>query len=384
MKKYILCIVLLFYIIPLNAQINDGVFLMDEFRNPKKRRLIQVPDFNGYKTLKCDFHMHTIFSDGFVWPTIRIQEAWQEGLDVIAITDHVEYTPHSKDVRVNHNRSWELASKMAEENNIILIKGVEISRQTPPGHFNAIFVGDALDYITERSTNERDKEALMKASEQNAFIFWNHPGWRVNRIEGSYEWIDFVDKLYNERILHGIEVFNGFKYHLKALDWCIDNDLTVLGSSDIHNLVKHEYSNENHVHRTMTLVFAEERTKESVRKALEDGRTVAWSSKYIAGKEELVRNLFNACIELKPINYSKNLKNRDGTVTIVDYFEITNKSDLYFEIIKKNGDENDEIILFPQSSQIFSANNQLEFIEFEVVTTFIRSNKHLNVKIPLK
>ena len=48
------------------------------------------------KTLKCDFHIHTVFSDGKVWPDIRVAEAWQEGLDAIAITDHIEYRPNKE------------------------------------------------------------------------------------------------------------------------------------------------------------------------------------------------------------------------------------------------------------------------------------------------
>lgn len=30
------------------------------------RKEINIPDILGYKTLKCDFHIHTIFSDGVV------------------------------------------------------------------------------------------------------------------------------------------------------------------------------------------------------------------------------------------------------------------------------------------------------------------------------
>ena len=41
---------------------------------------INIPDIPGYRTLKCDFLMHTVFSDGDVWPTVRVQEAWAEGL----------------------------------------------------------------------------------------------------------------------------------------------------------------------------------------------------------------------------------------------------------------------------------------------------------------
>ncbi|MFH1268845.1 MAG: PHP domain-containing protein, partial [Planctomycetota bacterium] len=55
------------------------------------RREIQFPDVGGYQTLVCDFHMHTVFSDGQVWPPVRVKEAWSQGLDAIALTDHIEY-----------------------------------------------------------------------------------------------------------------------------------------------------------------------------------------------------------------------------------------------------------------------------------------------------
>ena len=82
------------------------------------------------------------FSDGNVWPTTRVDEAWREGLDAISITDHIEYQPHEKDVPTNHNRSHELAAGRAKQKNILLVKGTEITRETPPGHFNALFLED--------------------------------------------------------------------------------------------------------------------------------------------------------------------------------------------------------------------------------------------------
>ena len=100
------------------------------------------PDILGYKTLKCDLHMHTVFSDGLVWPTARIDEAVREGLDVIAITDHIEYLPHKNDIPTNHNRSYEIAAGPAKKRGVLLIKGAEITRETPPGHFNTLFLND--------------------------------------------------------------------------------------------------------------------------------------------------------------------------------------------------------------------------------------------------
>ncbi|MGM0531858.1 MAG: Sb-PDE family phosphodiesterase [Bacteroidota bacterium] len=375
--KLLFVSLLLLGVTVVKAQTDDGVLRMDEFRNPTKREIINIPNVEGYQTLKCDFHQHTVFSDGDVWPNVRVQEAWQEGLDVISITDHMEYTPHSEDVAVDNNRSYELAKGRAAENNIVLINGTEITRNTPPGHFNALFIDDASGFV-EDNDSDKDKEAVSKAYEQDAFIFWNHPGWKVNQIDGSYEWIDFVDELYNEDMVHGIEVFNGFSFYKKGLDWCVDNDLTVIGTSDIHNLVEHDYDLDDElINRTMTLVFAEEKTPASIREALEAGRTVAWASKYIAGKEEHVRDLFHACVEMGSSHHSRN--NDDGTVT--NYYEIKNKSDLYFEMELKSGDATDKVILYPGSSQVISATGDQENLTYEVVNAYIRSDKHLVVDI---
>lgn len=375
----ILSLLLIGYNIAL-AQISDGVMRFDEQRRQTRRQVITIPDVNGYKVLKCDFHMHTVFSDGTVWPNIRLQEVWEEGLDAFSITDHVESHIHQNEVIPDNNRAYDLIKTEAEKNNIILIKGAEVSRITPPGHFNAIFAGDISGYITDRSTNEKDREAILKASAQGAFIFWNHPGWKPN-IAGSYEWIEFVDNIYKSKALMGIEVINGFGFHMKALDWCIDKGLTVIGSSDSHNLVESTYDfNRNYIHRTMTLVFARERSEAAIREALIAGRTVAWAGKYIAGKEDNVRNLFNASVELTKSHYKESVK---GGLT-TDYYEIVNKSDLYFELELRNGKGTGKVTLYPRSIQVISAESGQSSLTYEVMTAFVRSDRHLMAELPLK
>lgn len=86
------------------------------------RREVKIPDISGYRTLKCDFHMHTVFSDGRVWPTVRVEEAWREGLDAFAIADHIEYLPHKKDVRPEFNRPYEIARQSAKDKGLIIIR----------------------------------------------------------------------------------------------------------------------------------------------------------------------------------------------------------------------------------------------------------------------
>src|SRR5690554_935894 len=356
----------------------EGMKYLDENRKPIYRQNVFIPNVGEFQVLKCDFHTHTVFSDGQVWPTVRHQEVWEEGLDAYAITDHIEYTPHKEDVKINPDRGFQLLKETAERSNIILVKGTELTRNTPPGHFNAIYINDPSDFIEDRA-NELDREAVMKALEQDAFIFWNHPGWQPG-IEGSYEWIPFVDDLYKNNALHGIEVINGFGFHTKALDWCVDKGLTVMGSTDIHNLVAHDYDlQKDYVHRTMTLVMAEERTAESIREALDAGRTVAWASKYLVGKEENVLALFNACVELMPTHYSEEKRNGD----ITNYRELRNNSDLYFEMNINDGNSSRHVVLYPRSIQQITVSGSATSLNAEVTSTYVRSDKHLMVNFPL-
>ena len=53
-------------------------------------RAIEFPDTGEYRTLVVDLHTHSVFSDGHVWPSIRVGEAIRDGLDAIAVTEHLE------------------------------------------------------------------------------------------------------------------------------------------------------------------------------------------------------------------------------------------------------------------------------------------------------
>jgi hypothetical protein len=174
-------------------------------------------------------------------------------------------------------------------------------------------------------------------------------------------------------------VINGFGFHKKALDWCVDHNLTVLGTSDIHNLVAHDYNLGDYVRRSMTLVLAKDKTPEAVREALDAGRTVAWASKYLAGKVEHVRNLFHACVEMGPHFHSKT----SGSGAVTNYYEIRNNSDLYFELELKSGNGTRNVTLYPRSAQTITAPGGQEKLTYEVVTAFVRSDKHLEVDLHL-
>ncbi|MBK6346006.1 MAG: CehA/McbA family metallohydrolase [Bacteroidales bacterium] len=254
------------------------------------RRNITVPDIPGYHTLKGDFHMHTVFSDGLVWPTLRVIEAWQEGLDVIALTDHVEYQPFKSDVNNDRNRPHAIAEQKAAELGILLIRGGEITRKMPPGHSNALFLKDVNKLDT---TNWQD--AFAEAKSQGAFVFWNHPGWKAQQPDTT-KWFDEHTRLLEQGMIQGIEIVNYMEYYPEAFAWALEKNLTILGNSDIHGSIYQEYDAKSGLKRPVTLVFARERSAEGVKSALKEGNTAVLFNGNLYGRQEWLKALFGACV----------------------------------------------------------------------------------------
>ena len=255
------------------------------------RHEIHFPDPPGYLTLKCDLHMHTVFSDGTVWPTVRVDEAWRLGLDAIALSDHIEYLPHRDDVSTQLNRPFELAAERAREHDLLLARAGEITRNTPPGHFNAVLLRDV-----EQLNKPDFLEAVESANQQGGFVFWNHQEWHGAE---KGRWLDIHTQMFENKWLHGMEVANGAAYYPLAHQWCLDKGLTMVGNSDIHepDLARETQSN---AHRTLTLVFVRERTLDGLREALLAGRTAVWFGDKIIGLSEHLKPLLSASIQVAP------------------------------------------------------------------------------------
>jgi len=284
-----------------------------------QRKIINLPDLPGYVTLKCDFHMHTVFSDGNVWPTMRIDEAIRDGLDAIAITDHLEYTPKKDFIPVDHNAAWKLGEPYAKERNLILVHGAEITRKMPPGHFNVLFIEDA-GAIAKDSVWDSFEAAIK----QGAFLLWNHPGWKAQQPDGIPKMYAIHQRLLKNGWLHGIEYFNGSEYYPLIFSWCIQYKLTMLGNSDVHGVISESYAAPATTHRPMTLVLANERSHDALKEAMFSGRTMVWFRDNLAGKEEYVKPFFYKCISVAKPYYQN-----DRSI----YFEVTNNSDIPFFLV---------------------------------------------------
>ena len=306
MKRIIIIIIAVWLVLPSVAQV---------------RKKVDIPNLKGYVTLKCDFHIHTVFSDGNVWPTVRIAEAYREGLDAISITDHIEYRPHLEDVKADHNRSFNIAEPAAKAAGLILIKGSEITRSMPPGHHNAIFLTDS------EPLDQKDFwDAMRAAQKQNAFIFWNHPGWDAQQPDTTLWWPEHT-KIWEQGMMMGIEVVNGNEYFPEAHQWCLEKKLTMLGNTDVHDPIQAQYDFANGAHRTMTLVFAKEATAQGIREALDNRRTAVYNGNHLIGEEKYLKELFENALDITV----------QKTATSVR-LTIKNNSDLTFQLKKTQHD----------------------------------------------
>ena len=283
-------------------------------------RAIDFPDVPGYKTLKTDLHQHTVFSDGNVWPTIRVMEALRDNLDVISLTEHIEYQPHKADIpHPDRNRSFELALQEAKDHDLLIVHGSEITRQAPMGHSNAIFIKDANQLLHDEAA-----DAFAEAKKQNAFVFWNHPAWYPQSPQGNPILSDFQKERIKKGELHGIEVINMGDYAEESLALALEHNLTIMGTSDIHGLIDWDFVEKGH-DRPITLVFAKEKTEEALKEALFAGRTVAVFNSLLVGKEENLVPLLEACIKIEKAAYINKTSILEVTL------RNTSSSDLIFE-----------------------------------------------------
>jgi len=336
-----------------------------------QRHEMYIPDIQGYITLKCDFHMHTVFSDGDLWPKQRVIEAWEDGLDAIAITDHIEYTPHKDYIKADYNAGWELSKETAENLNIILVHGAEITRKMPPGHLNALFIKDANEL-----TDPDFMKTIEAAVKQGAFIQYNHPGWKNQEPDGIPRLYPIHKELIAKGWLNGIEYYNDVEYYPLVLDMCRDNKLTVMGNSDIHGVISENYPYPQYSHRPVTLVFVKDRTIESLREALFAGRTAVWYGDELAGFKEYTGPLFYASIVV-----GKPFKTDEKNI----WFEITNKSDIPFYLVNGENGAPAEINIPSHSSTIVKANKRFtgSAIKYDVKNIITGNGQVLNVSIPV-
>ena len=334
------------------------------------RKIVSIPNIEGYLTLKGDFHLHTSLDDGDVSPKARVREAWYDGLDVIAMTPHIGVHKNEGVRLKDYNLPNRLAIAEGKKMGVLVIQAAEITRKKPFGHMNALFLKDCNvfdenrylvdekgellrdkngDRIPNRETEMKDFEA---AEAQGAFIIWNHPGW-PDKKSTLYP---LHKKLIEEKRIHAVELFNSSEWYPRVLDWFETYKLPMMANTDTHVPTGHKY---NRCLRPMTLVFAKERSLESVREAMFAGRMLALFGDKLAGDAELIKQLVKASLQVRVIDEKK------GTI------EVTNVSDIKFEAIFDKSEK--YVPFYPRTAAIVKIPQGVE-LEF---TNCLAGRKHV-------
>lgn len=337
-----------------------------------ERTEIVLPQVNGYNVYKADLHIHTFYSDGQVSPQFRVSEAWRDGLDVIAITDHIEYRVHDAymaeyldvkrhedDKKVDFNVSMRIAQKDAPAYGITVIPGTEITRDAVTvGHYNVLFSTDNnLIY------DDDPLVAIRNAKAQGALVMHNHPGWRHTDMVPSA----FEQKVYAEGLIDGIEIMNTDEFYPQAIDRALQHGFFMSSNTDVHGATADEYLARGY-YRNMTFILAEENTLEALREALEQRRTLAYSYGMIAGEEGLLKDFFNASVTCRVLQADE-----DGTKRVA----LTNNTSLSYYL--RFGDDN-PILLAPFATLRFATGKDGN-LEFVVENMWMSGNGHPQMKI---
>lgn len=357
--------------------------------NDPGRKEVVLPQVNGYNVYKADLHTHTVFSDGHVLPGFRVQEAWMDGLDIMAVTEHVEYRPHeatfvdyldeyvskkydkalnnvigekvtSEGIMVDLNYCVRQSQKAAEAYGITIIPGCEITRNgTTVGHFNALFTTD------NNTIYDPDPvKAVKNAKAQGALVLHNHPGWTRKNI-------DFTETekvLYGEGLIDGVEVMNGDEFYPGIVDRTQERGLFISANSDIHTTTAKEYRLTGSI-RPMTLVFAKDKSLESIKEALLADRTLALGFNTVCGEEQLLKDFFNAGVKTRVVNVDSK-----GRSTVM----LTNCTSVTYLI--KVGNSNPRYLNPFSTISIRSAEGGSS-LEFEVLNMFSGEKEHPTVEI---
>ena len=244
------------------------------------------PLVGKYEVLCGDFHMHTLHSDGRPTTRQRVEESYEMGYDVIAITDH------------GTARAYRVARYVGEPLGMVVLRGLETGLQKKE-HMNVIGVSSLYEPTDSHRWSETPngetvyyQDELNKIAKCGGFVIYNHPH------VGFREPVEWGIK---EGVIQGIEVkndvvgdgwntikFNGISCYPNGFEYALQKNLTILADTDAHGNRRDEPAK--------TLILATARTPESVMEALQSRRTAAWFDGMLWGREALLTDLLKASV----------------------------------------------------------------------------------------
>lgn len=368
----------------------EGKTAIKLFDNSAKRTEIVLPQVEGYTIYKGDFHVHTIYSDGNVTPRERVMEAWYDGLDIVAITDHLEkrsyeknmlkaLAPYSKDgspfvyahagagnpknndapMLCDMNATVNEAIEFAKQKGypIMVVRGSEIWRNPrTTGEYNALFLKD-VNAICDKDLFE----SFRRVKDQGGIIIHNHPGWRRETMDKSED----QQRIYAEGWVDGVEVINESNLYPQIIDRCINEKLFMAANTDTHHPTSQLWPREGNFFRTMTLILAKDLSEKSIKEAMLDRRTIGYCGNYLVGEQRWLQAFLDAAIDCKRIGEDKKEQK--------NIFLLTNTCSI--PMVMRAGTVVHHIKPF-QSICILVSNKRKKPLDFVVENMWVAGDKH--------
>ena len=182
-------------------------------------------------------------------------------------------------------------------------------------------------------------------------------------------------------VLHGIEIANGSTYSEEAFQLALDYNLTLVGVSDVHDLIDWDYKPFDGGHRPVTLVFAKTKTAAAIKEALFARRTVVWFRNLLIGREQHLQPLLAASLSASALSYR--------ATTFIAEVTLNNVSDADFNL-RYTGDytfmNNADRITVPAHGQIKlqikpGKRSKKLTLPFVVENTLTAPGKHAQIEI---
>jgi len=216
------------------------------------------PEMLRRRPLRCDFHVHTTYSDGRNSPAEMVLRGRELGLDALAITDHNRY--------VGSQEAIEVAQRLGL--GLVCFAGEEVS--APDWHLLAIGTRAPIERAQAGLAGLR--AAVDQVHSLGGRAYLAHPYWTTSRRHhlppADYE------RLLAEGGFDGIELLGDVAWedNLRSLArWSelgAERAYPVLGNSDTHGAA-HTFGG------FWTLVWAEAPTREAILQAIGERCSVA-------------------------------------------------------------------------------------------------------------
>ena len=265
------------------------------FRDEKKLATFNVfslfEDLYSLRPMRGDLHVHSFRSDGARDPAALAGHYREQGYDFFALTDHNRFYPGGE-----IDEAYE-----GVDMGLLRIPGEEV--HTPGSIIHIVNVGGkesvAYKYIHDRDRYNAEIAELVKTVPENipeqyreryAKVIWAtdnihkagglaifpHPFWRPGGFVHNVN-TEFSHILMESGMFDAYELIGGISRnennHSVAL-WgdvrAAGHKLSIVGSSDVHHI-----DNSIHFPCNFTVVFAKDRSVESVMEAITSDRTVA-------------------------------------------------------------------------------------------------------------